>query len=101
MTANTTIEDTPEIAPKTAREALTELGYAPEDSIDIFIEPQWSDQEIFGTAMSIWPLQADQWEFRAVHRPVIDAQRPGMLLIGATADSKLYTGEFSIGLISR
>lgn len=101
MTTDTENAESTPVVIKTAREALNDLGWGPEDPLDIFVEVDWTDLQIFNTAMTIWPLQVDHWEFKAVHRPLWDSNRPGMLLIGAKADSDLFSGEFSIGLVPR
>lgn len=68
------------------------------DSIEVTVTADMTDEQMFNAAMAVFPLQDDEWRFVAAQKPV-GSERPGLLVISAKSDSLIYHGDYSFKLV--
>lgn len=68
------------------------------DSIEVTVTADMTDEQMFNAAMAVFPLQDEEWRFVAAQKPV-GSERPGLLVISAKSDSLIYHGDYSFKLV--
>jgi hypothetical protein len=68
------------------------------DSIEVTVTADMTDEQMFTAAMAVFPLQDEEWRFVAAQKPV-GSERPGLLVISAKSDSLIYHGDYSFKLV--